>query len=36
MSETTTAYLYCDHCGGEAIGSESGLWCDGDGARCMS
>jgi hypothetical protein len=30
------AYLDCDHCGGVAIESESGLFGDGDGGHCLT
>lgn len=33
---TTAATLGCDHCGGEAIESATGLFGDGDGTACMS
>lgn len=34
MSIATRAWLDCDHCGGAAIVSESGLFADGDGGEC--
>lgn len=35
MSISTRAWLDCDHCGGAAIVSESGLFYDGDGDACQ-
>ena len=29
-------YLDCDHCGGVAIASMSGMFGDGDGGRCLT
>ena len=34
MSIATRAWLDCDHCGGAAIVSETGVFADGDGGEC--